>query len=280
MKILIADDDRVSLFLLREILSSDRSQEITEASDGADAWTLLEQGMRPDLCILDIMMPRLDGLELLKRIREDQRLKNTNVILCTSLNDRTTVTQAAALSINYFILKPYTRRTVLAQVQKVKQSLGTPRRLESPPLVCERLDIDPPLYAKLLRTLIDEVPVAIGVVEYGIANGDLKTPVIKLNALRGAAANLAANRLITEIGRIETELITDAPRPTASDSEKAQQFQEWAALHQKFVVDGLAALKAELVFLISEADRFAKLAAQPGGAPQGYETDPGLRKVA
>jgi two-component system, chemotaxis family, chemotaxis protein CheY len=282
MKILIAEDDKVSRDLLREILTRDRSFEIKEAADGEEAWALLEQGLRPDLCILDIMMPNLDGLELLKRIRDDQRFKNTSVILCTALNDRTSVTQAAALSVSYFIIKPYTSKTVLDQVQKVKLRLGGPRRLESPSIVCERLGIGLSSYANLLRMLSDEVPVAIKSVEKGTAYGDLKTPLLKLNALKGAGMNLGANGLVGVVNAVEAELTTDAPSATALEADKQEQLCKWAALHHKRALDFMGVLKAENDFLISELGRLgrpAQAAASPA-APGQRVPQTGDKEVA
>jgi two-component system chemotaxis response regulator CheY len=256
MKILIAEDDKVSRDLLREILARDRTHEITEAVDGTQAWSLLEDGLRPDLSILDITMPGIDGLDLLKRIREDSRLKSTSVILCTAINDRNTVNQAAALSVNYFIIKPYASKTVLDQVQKVKQRLGAPRRLENPTDVCERLGIGLRSYSHLLTLLTEEVPAVIQCVEKGTAHGEFKGSLLKLNALKGAGMNLGANGLVGVVSAIESELVTDAPSATASESEKMEQLCKWAALHHKRALDHIAALKAESAYLITELKRF------------------------
>ena len=259
MKILIADDDAVSLQLLREILARDKAHEIITAKDGEEAWTLLAQGQRPDLCFLDIMMPNLDGISLLKRIRGDQRLKNLSVIFCTTLNDRATVTQAAALSIDYFILKPYARRTVLDQVQKVKQALGASTRLESPSAANDRLGIELPIYCKLLQTLADEVPKVVHSIEQSMDEGSLQTALLKLNALRGAALNLAANGLVSEVSRVEMELLTHQTKSTASEIEAKEKFQMWTTNHKEVVADGLTGLKRECEFLVSELDRNLKL---------------------
>ena len=126
MKILIAEDDAVLRLLLRKILASQPHWEVLEAASGLVAWDLLQDGPLPDLCILDIMMPDLGGLELLKKIRRDERLKVLKVILCSALKDRQTVIQAAALGIRQYILKPFTSEFVL---QQVEQALG-PSRLE------------------------------------------------------------------------------------------------------------------------------------------------------
>jgi len=117
MKILVAEDNAISQELLRKILLT-RGYEIVIAPDGRVAWDLLCQGLNPDLCILDIMMPNMSGLEVLQRIRKDNRFKKLKTILCSALRDRETIAQGATLGIEYYILKPFKPDIVLQQVEK------------------------------------------------------------------------------------------------------------------------------------------------------------------
>src|SRR4051812_26790195 len=122
MKILIAEDNAISQELLRKILVS-RGYEVVIAPDGRVAWDLLCQGLNPDLCILDIMMPIMSGLEVLQRIRKDNRFKRLKIILCSALRDRETIAQGATLGIEYYILKPFKPEIVLQQVEKALQGV-------------------------------------------------------------------------------------------------------------------------------------------------------------
>jgi CheY-like chemotaxis protein len=117
MKILIAEDNAISQELLKKILIT-RGHEVVVAGDGRVAWDLLCQGLNPDLAILDIMMPAMSGLEVLQRIRKDQRFKSLRAILCSALRDRETIAQGATLGIEYYILKPFKPDLVLQQVEK------------------------------------------------------------------------------------------------------------------------------------------------------------------
>src|SRR5258708_8472178 len=69
MQILVVEDDKTSRLVLHRILESTGDLEIIEATDGVKAWELLDGGLHPALCFLDINMPKLNGLELLERIR-------------------------------------------------------------------------------------------------------------------------------------------------------------------------------------------------------------------
>ena len=117
MKILIAEDNAISQELLKKILVM-RGHEVVVAGDGRVAWDLLCQGLNPDLAILDIMMPSMSGLEVLQRIRKDQRFKSLRAILCSALRDRETIAQGATLGIEYYILKPFKPDLVLQQVER------------------------------------------------------------------------------------------------------------------------------------------------------------------
>lgn len=117
MKILIAEDNVISQELLRKILVS-RGYEVVVAGDGRVAWDLLCQGLHPDLAILDIMMPAMSGLEVLQRMRKDDRFKKMRAILCSALRDRETIAQGASLGIEYYILKPFKPDVVLQQVER------------------------------------------------------------------------------------------------------------------------------------------------------------------
>lgn len=123
MKILVAEDNAISQELLRRILVN-KGYEVIVAGDGKVAWDLMCQGLNPDLCILDIMMPVMSGLEVLQRIRRDVRFKKTKTILCSALRDRETIAQGATLGIEYYILKPFKPDLVIQQVEKALQKAG------------------------------------------------------------------------------------------------------------------------------------------------------------
>jgi CheY-like chemotaxis protein len=86
-KVLIADDDRDARILWGAV-SREEALEVVEAEDGRQAIDILKNEIDFSLIILDIMMPYAGGYDVLKVIREDERLKNLPVIISTA--DRTT----------------------------------------------------------------------------------------------------------------------------------------------------------------------------------------------
>jgi CheY-like chemotaxis protein len=87
LKVLIADDDRDARVLWTAVAQAELLS-VVEAEDGRQALEILQNDTDFGLIILDVMMPYVDGYELLKHIRDDERLKEVPVIISTA--DRTT----------------------------------------------------------------------------------------------------------------------------------------------------------------------------------------------
>lgn len=121
MKILVAEDDPVSRSVLTKILGTQPENRVTVAEDGAAAWALLDDpGRSFDVAFLDIEMPKLDGFEVLRRIRGAPLLKTLQVVLCTASNDRATVVKAAQFGARHYLVKPCTEAAVLAKLRQLR----------------------------------------------------------------------------------------------------------------------------------------------------------------
>lgn len=166
MKILVAEDNAISQELLRKILVN-RGYEVIVAGDGRVAWDLLCQGLNPDLCILDIMMPGMSGLEVLQRVRKDPRFKRLKIILCSALRDRDTIAQGATLGIEYYILKPFKPDIVLQQVQKALQGI-----VDSPSAVPGE-NVDEVILIRSVTSLTDEIARGIEIAKSALGNSPL-----------------------------------------------------------------------------------------------------------
>ena len=112
--ILVVDDDPASRSLLREILRADDYQ-VLEAEDGEFALELLET--RPvDLMITDRSMPRVDGLELLSKLRE--KGKTVPALMISAYGEESIWGQAIGLGAVDYLLKPFSAEDVLKVVRK------------------------------------------------------------------------------------------------------------------------------------------------------------------
>ncbi len=107
MKILLADDDKIERTALRELIGDQPNLELLEVENGQAALDILCDGFKPDLCIFDIRMPQVDGIELLQRMRRDPILRSLKVVMTSATRDKETILTLAKLQIAGYLLKPY-----------------------------------------------------------------------------------------------------------------------------------------------------------------------------
>lgn len=118
-KILLVDDSRTSLFLAQMILKRGPYRIVT-ASDGAEG---VEKAVaeRPDLILMDVVMPRLNGFEALQRLRERDETRTTPVIFVTTRGEPINVETGLGEGGNDYVTKPIDAEELLS---KVKGYLG------------------------------------------------------------------------------------------------------------------------------------------------------------
>ena len=128
--ILVVDDSRLMRVAARKILKSDF--EVLEAEDGEVAWDLLQGEQNIDLVMSDLSMPNLDGLGLLKMVREssDQRIKDLPVIIVTGAEDDDgSKSIALAAGASDFITKPFESVELLARAKSQAEQKRTQQAL-------------------------------------------------------------------------------------------------------------------------------------------------------
>lgn len=126
MKILIADDNRTSRKLLNlAFIGKAECEFATTGVEAMDVYAQANQAGRPfDLIILDVLMPGMDGLEVLKRIREEetgkgiQCLDRVKIAMATRLDDRDTVLTAFRDQCDGYVTKPYGPYSVVQELTR------------------------------------------------------------------------------------------------------------------------------------------------------------------
>ncbi|MDB5441257.1 MAG: hypothetical protein JWM33_3684 [Caulobacteraceae bacterium] len=122
LQILIVDDQRTMRSLVRSSLLLLGCNQVVEAENGLDALSRLEfQSVH--LIISDLNMPLLDGLGLLRAVRESKTLKDTAFIMLTSRGDGDLVRQALALRVNNYLMKPFSIDGLRSKVEAVVGAL-------------------------------------------------------------------------------------------------------------------------------------------------------------
>lgn len=207
MRILIAEDDRISRLLIQRILEADGGHELTIASDGEEAWDQLLHSPEPfDVCLLDIMMPRLDGLGLIARMHADPRFKTLPIILCTALNDRSTVQKAVLLSVNQYIVKPYTRANVVEKIHLIHANATGTRSIEDGSIVCARLGVDSETYQMLMESLAQDAAEWLELLLSTRSLAGQQMLLVRLNGLKGSALSLGARTMAAQLRTAEETL--------------------------------------------------------------------------
>lgn len=122
-KILIADDDFAGRQLLSRLLRRCTEAELIEARDGAEALRLFGVA-RPQICMLDIDMPEMDGMSVLKEIR--QMDPDAFVVMVSAFSAMGKLQDAIALGIGGFVVKPYSERRIQDVLVRYARVNGRP----------------------------------------------------------------------------------------------------------------------------------------------------------
>jgi CheY-like chemotaxis protein len=116
-KILLVDDSRTSIFLEKTLLRRGPFQ-LIEAGDGLEAVEKASAEL-PDLILMDMVMPRMDGLEALRRLREQKATAAIPVIMVTTRSEADRVDEAFAIGCSDYVTKPVDQGDLLKKVRAI-----------------------------------------------------------------------------------------------------------------------------------------------------------------
>jgi two-component system chemotaxis response regulator CheY len=118
MKILIVDDFSTMRRIIKNLLRDLGFNNTVEADDGLTAWPILEQG-GIDFLVTDWNMPGMQGIDLLKKVRADEKLGSMPVLMVTAETKREQIIEAAQAGVNGYIVKPFTAGTLKEKIDKI-----------------------------------------------------------------------------------------------------------------------------------------------------------------
>ena len=118
MSILVVDDFSTMRRIIKGLLQDLGFANITEADDGLTALSLLKAG-NFDLLITDWNMPGMQGVELLRRVRADERMKKLPVLMLTAEATRAQIVAAAQAGVSGYVIKPFTAATLKEKIDKI-----------------------------------------------------------------------------------------------------------------------------------------------------------------
>ena len=116
-KILIVDDEP-NIVMTLEYTFKKSNYEVFIARDGQEALDILKTNY-PDVIILDIMMPMVDGFATLEQIRKDENLKHTKVIFLSAKNKESDIEKGLALGADAYMTKPFSIKKVVEKVEEL-----------------------------------------------------------------------------------------------------------------------------------------------------------------
>lgn len=115
MKILIAEDDTTSRITLKEVLKK-QNHDVIEADNCIIAWHIMQRDNPPKILLLDWMMPEMDGIEVIKNIRNHQKMLNPYIIILTCKSGKNNIIEGLKSGADDYLIKPFNPEELEARI--------------------------------------------------------------------------------------------------------------------------------------------------------------------
>ncbi len=124
LTVAIAEDNGDTLALLEDIVSNDEELDVVgTARNGEDIYHIIKE-KEPDVVLLDVIMPKLDGLGVLDKIHQDTSMKKMPTFIMVSAIGQENVTEDAFnLGANYYIMKPFDEKAIISRIKRAKREV-------------------------------------------------------------------------------------------------------------------------------------------------------------
>jgi twitching motility two-component system response regulator PilH len=119
VKVLIVDDSMTQRQLMSSVLEQ-IGLTVLIATDGVEAWEQIQQ-VQPDIVVLDIIMPRMNGYEVCRKIKTDPAMHNLPVVLCSSKTEEFDRYWGMKQGADAYLAKPFQPKELLSTIQKLLQ---------------------------------------------------------------------------------------------------------------------------------------------------------------
>lgn len=120
LNVAIADDNERVVTMLDELLKADKDINVVgTAKDGEEAIHIIEE-KQPDIVLLDLIMPRIDGLSVIEKVRKDEKCKKVpNFIVMSGINTEHVTEQVMNLGVSYYMMKPFDNEVMLNRIKQI-----------------------------------------------------------------------------------------------------------------------------------------------------------------
>ncbi|MGH2489431.1 MAG: response regulator transcription factor [Candidatus Limnocylindria bacterium] len=230
--VLIVDDDPKIRELLRLYVERE-GHRVAFAADGQEALAVARQS-RPDLVLLDVMLPGLDGFEVCQQLRAGS---DVPVVLLTARSGDSDKVVGLDIGADDYVVKPFSPRELMARV-RVQLRRRRPPSNEEPVLVADGLVLDP----SAVEVTLDQLPISITPAEFRILHTLMRTPgrVFSrdelIDALHGDDDPGIIDRTIdVHLGRLRRKLGDDADAPRFIGTVRTMGYKFVAAVERRDV---------------------------------------------
>ena len=119
MKLLVVDDSSTMRRIIKNTLARLGHKDVLEGADGVEGWNQMNSNPDIDMLITDWNMPEMNGLELVKKVRADERFKDLPIIMVTTEGGKAEVITALKAGVNNYIVKPFTPQVLKEKLAAV-----------------------------------------------------------------------------------------------------------------------------------------------------------------
>lgn len=124
MKILVVDDFPTMRRIVKTLFRQNGYSDFTEAEDGEKAYEILKRQPDIEFIVSDWNMPNMTGIELLKTVRADPKLKHLPFLMVTAEAEKANIIEAVKSGVSNYVVKPFTGQTLAEKLAKIYQTLG------------------------------------------------------------------------------------------------------------------------------------------------------------
>ena len=159
----IAEDNELMLGLLEDIVANDKELDVVgTASNGEDIYKIIKDE-EPDVVLLDIVMPKLDGLGVLDKVNQDETMKKMPTFIMVSAIGQDRVTEDAfSLGADYYIMKPFDENMIISRIKRTKK-VEPEKKQETVPNFTVRMEKKPEKTEEDLENDVTEIIHEVGV---------------------------------------------------------------------------------------------------------------------
>jgi two-component system, chemotaxis family, chemotaxis protein CheY len=116
MQALVVDDSRAMRAILTRLLDQ-LGFDVAQAGDGQQALKVLDDGLRPDVALVDWNMPVMDGLSFIKACREREDLRDITLMMVTTESEQGQIVRALAAGAHEYVIKPFTEEVIAEKLE-------------------------------------------------------------------------------------------------------------------------------------------------------------------